>query len=122
MVTTGLAIGLSLRSFQLRERYRFHQDRASYFRLLSIPNRCVTADFQEGLLKIVDGPDGFEMAVPASPIAALILHERKTKRSERLRAYEALGAYHARRAHEFELAARFPWVSVTIDPPPSEPE
>lgn len=118
MAMAGLAMGLGLRSSQLYERARFHRDRASHFRLLSIPNHCANLD----LLKIVKGPDWFDEAAPASPIAALILEERARKRAERHQSYKALHAYHSGRASEFERAAWLPWVHVTSYPPPPEPE
>jgi hypothetical protein len=124
MAATALAMGLGLRASRSRESSRFHQDRAAHYRLRYFlsSHRCATGDFQEGLLKVVGGPDGFSEVLPASPSAELILRERETKRAERRRAYEALQAYHARLAGEFERAVWLPWVSVPDDPPPSEPE
>jgi hypothetical protein len=118
----ALVMGLGLRAFRLRERSRFHHDRESFFRLLSTPNRCATGDFQDGLLKVVDGPDGFSEVRPASPRAESILKEREVRRAARKRAFAALQAYHKRRARAFERAWLLPWASVPFDPPPSEPE
>jgi hypothetical protein len=82
MGATALVLALGLRSSRLHERSSFHRDRASWFHLLSIPNRCATGDFQEGLLKVVKVPDGSLEVRPASPGAELILQRRETKRSE----------------------------------------
>jgi hypothetical protein len=124
VAATALVMGLGLRASCFRERSRFHQERAGHYHLLFFlsSHRCATGDFQQGLLKVVDGSDGFSEVRPASPSAELILQERVKKMAERQWAYESLRAYHSRRAGEFERAAWLPWISVPDDHPLSEPE
>jgi hypothetical protein len=107
-----------LRSVFLIERAKAHHHRELYYSLLAgLIGRCGTADDLDELLTIELTPAGASVR-PKSVEAERILNLRRADLAVKKRQFAELSACHARCALRLERAARRPWLSVSLGPPP----
>jgi hypothetical protein len=125
MTMAGITVllGLGIRSAHLRERAKYHHDLDLFHSVLAdlTTGHCGNVAGTDELLTIELTAEGASLR-PASAEAEKILKSLATQRAAGKRLNENLSAYHARCAHRFEQAALIPWLPVSIDPPPPEPE